>query len=73
LAELGQQVAEIDGSLLDVCKRADKLTVYSWVFRYPGEPSEPTVSDAREALELAQEVMNSILERLPAQARPNIR
>ncbi|MGB9625069.1 MAG: HEPN domain-containing protein [Phycisphaerae bacterium] len=47
LAELGRQVSRPEPSLESACRRAEPLTVYaSWVFRYPGEPGEPTVEEA---------------------------
>ena len=46
------------------------MTEYAWKFRYPGEPVEPPVAEAQEALTLAREVYAAILNRLPAEVRP---
>jgi len=70
LAELGQQCVSIDPSLEAICRRAERLTSYSWIFRYPGGAEEPIRAEAEEALTLAREVYKEILARLPAEARP---
>ncbi len=70
LAELGRQVSQLDPSLESACRRAEQLTVYAWVFRYPGEPGEPTVKEAEGTLALAHEVCEAVLSRLPAEAHP---
>jgi hypothetical protein len=46
------------------------LTEYAWKFRYPGEPEEPPVAEAEDALALARELNEAILSRLPAEVRP---
>jgi hypothetical protein len=51
-------------------RQAARLTEYAWKFRYPGEPEEPPVAEAQEALALAREVYEAILNRLPAEVRP---
>ena len=35
LAEIGQQCAAVDASLDPVCRRAERLTPFAWIFRYP--------------------------------------
>jgi hypothetical protein len=50
--------------------RADALTKYAWRFRYPGAPYEPTLDEGRTASNLAREVMDAILGRLPFEVRP---
>lgn len=35
LTEIGRQCIGIDTSLDDVCRRAEGLTVFAWLFRYP--------------------------------------
>ncbi|GEM_PF-2671939 len=42
----------------------------AWQFRYPEEPSAPSVQEAKEALALAREVYETILGRLPEEVRP---
>jgi hypothetical protein len=50
--------------------RADALTKDAWCFRYPGAPYEPTPDEGRTAFNLAREVMEAILGRLPLEVRP---
>lgn len=65
LVELGEQCSKLDNSLEGLLQRASVLTEYAWKFRYPGEPEEPTELEADEALALAKQVYEAILERLP--------
>ena len=69
LAELGGRCAQRDPSLLPLCRRAEPLTVYATAFRYPGEPEEPTQTEAQEALGLAREVLDQIVQRLPVKLK----
>lgn len=59
----------IDTTLAPLVKRAEPLTEYAWLFRYPGEATEPTADEARAALALAREVVAAVLMRLPPDAR----
>ena len=70
LGELGRQCTGLDDSLEETCRRADELTVYAWIFRYPGDAEGPPAREALEGLELAGEVYEEILTRLPDEARP---
>ncbi len=70
LVEHGQQCSRIDPTLEDLTRRAARLTDYAWRFRYPGEPEQPPIPEAEEALALAREVWEAILSRLPDDARP---
>lgn len=70
LEELGEQCLEIDSTLKPLVDRVVPLTEYVWKFRYPGQPEEPPVAEAQEALALAREVYEAILSRLPAEVRP---
>ncbi|MGQ9676999.1 MAG: hypothetical protein ACUVX1_15160 [Chloroflexota bacterium] len=54
----------------DVVGRAARLTECAWKFRYPGEPDEPSASEAEEALAMARQVYEAILNRLPDEVRP---
>jgi len=55
----------LDSTLRDVVDRAVPLTEYAWKFRYPGEPEEPSLEEAEEALVIARELYDAILTRLP--------
>lgn len=65
LAEIGEQCAGIDVSLESLLMRAATLTQYVWKFRYPGEPQEPSVEEAEQAIALAREVYETVSLRLP--------
>lgn len=47
LRELGEGCAGIDASLAPLAQRAEDLTQFAWVFRYPGEPEEPHAKKRR--------------------------
>ena len=70
LAELGQQCAALDASLEALCRRAECLSSFAWIFRYPGDVEEPPAAEIADAFELAREVYEAILARLPADVRP---
>ncbi|MBK9169659.1 MAG: HEPN domain-containing protein [Bryobacterales bacterium] len=70
LRELGEACAGIAGSLMDLAQKAEDLTQFAWVFRYPGEPEVPTLHEARDALSVAREVYEAVLAQLPDEVRP---
>jgi HEPN domain-containing protein len=70
LRELGEACARVDESLASLAEQAEDLTQFAWVFRYPGEPEEPSREEAETALALAREVYEAVLSRLPAEVRP---
>ncbi|HEY8884853.1 MAG TPA: HEPN domain-containing protein [Chloroflexota bacterium] len=70
LVEIGKQCVELDASLETLVRRAAELSEYVWKYRYPGEPAEPELSEAQEALALAREVYLAILSRLPPEVKP---
>lgn len=70
LVELGEQCSKLDDTLEALLRRAAVLTEYVWKFRYPGEPEEPTALEADEALSLAKQVYEAVLERLPKILNP---
>ena len=70
LEELGEQCLRLDSTLAPTVDRAVPLTKYAWLFRYPGEPQEPTHEEAENALALGREVHEAILVRLPPEVRP---
>ncbi len=65
LDELSRASEAIDASLSNVLEPARYLTVFAWEFRYPGGRETPPVDEARQALELARQVVDSLLRRLP--------
>jgi len=70
LGEIGAQCLDFDASLEPLCRRAEGLTVYAWMFRYPGDTEEPERDDVEEALAVATEMYEAVLARLPADAPP---
>jgi HEPN domain-containing protein len=70
LEELGEQCLDVDASLMGLVDQAVPLTEYAWKFRYPGEPEEPSQSEAEEALAIAQMVTDAIISRLPEEVLP---
>jgi HEPN domain-containing protein len=64
LRELGQQLSALDPSLSDLVLRAEQLTPFAWVFRYPGEDDEPTLAEASEAVALARLVLEAASSRI---------
>lgn len=70
LAELGHQCVTLDPTLEPVCRRAEPLTTFAWIFRYPGDADEPPVEEIAKELALAREVYSAVLARLPADLRP---
>ena len=73
LEELGEACLAVNPSLRDAIDGAVPLSEYAWRFRYPGEPHEPTVSEAETALATAQKLYRSVLDCLPETTRPKMR
>jgi HEPN domain-containing protein len=65
LAEIGQQCVALDVSLESLCRRAEQLTTFAWIFRYPGDLEDPPVAEVVEALAVAREIHDAVLARLP--------
>ena len=70
LHELGQAAWAVDGSLALLAERAEELTPFAWLFRYPGDIEPLAQEEADAALALAREVYVAVLARLPEEARP---
>lgn len=50
LGKLGQQAVEVDPTLDPLIDEVVGFTKYAWMFRYPGDVEEPSVTDAAEVL-----------------------
>lgn len=70
LAEVGQRCVVVDGTLEAICREAERLTTFAWIFRYPGDVDEPPPEEVADALVLARRVYDAVLARLPAELRP---
>jgi HEPN domain-containing protein len=70
LEELGRLCVGLDATLGTLADEAAPLTEYAWRFRYPGESDEPVREEAEQALVVARDVYESILTRLPPEAKP---
>lgn len=71
LTELGHHVVTRDSGLTDLMRRASLMTEFAWRFRYPGEHESASWDDATSALGVAAEVLEAILNALPATCRPD--
>ena len=69
LDELAIACESIDHSLVEVLGPARDLTVFAWEFRYPGDFAEPPLEEVQEYLALANRVFQTIVDRLPEDAR----
>ena len=64
IGELLDLIDPIDGSLSDSLRDTVALTDYGVGVRYPSDSPSVTVSDAQQAVQLAEKVRKSILELL---------
>ena len=69
LTEVGRQCTAIDASLETLLRRAERLSVYAWAFRYPGDAENPSVEEAKDAIATARDVVEAMLVRLPEDIR----
>jgi len=67
LGSLARPLAPVLEPALD---RAVELTPYAWLYRYPPDSPAPLEDEAREAIEVARELLDAILETLPCELRP---
>lgn len=70
LEDLGEQCLKINAGLKPLIDRAVPLTEYAWKFRYPGDVDEPDTEEADQALAVARELFEGILNELPSDVRP---
>ena len=60
LGKLGSQAIRIDPTLDSLVEQIVDLTKFAWLFRYPGDPTEPTVEEATEILLRAEGVVTQL-------------
>lgn len=70
LVELGMQCADVAADLESLLRSAAPLTEYAWKYRYPGEVDSPTRQQTEESIEIADRVVSTILQKLPADTHP---
>jgi HEPN domain-containing protein len=64
LGRLGSQAVRLDPSLEQLVDRIVDLSKYAWMFRYPGDPIEPSTEEAREVLARATAVVDEVKGRI---------
>ena len=64
IGELITKCEDKDKELSAFKEEADKLTDYAIDVRYPEEPFEPTLEEAKEALEIAKKIKGFVLNRI---------
>ncbi len=69
LGKLGKQAVELDPTLAPLIDDVVEFTEYAWMFWYPGDVDEPSVTDASSALDRARAFVEALLARLPDEAR----
>ena len=69
LRELAGRCSQYDAAFAKIEPIVDRLTPYAVRFRYPG-PGDPKAAQIEQALKVAQEVWDFVLERLPPEAKP---
>ena len=69
LEEIGELCLTVDPNLKSLIDPLVPLTQYAWEFRYPGEPEEPTVEEAQEAIVIARRAFKTLLFFLPPDVR----
>ena len=65
LDELASLCEDVDPSLEKVLEKALDLTVFAWIFRYPGDMQPPPKKEALQYLSIARQVYEAIIARLP--------
>jgi len=70
IRELGRLCLTLDVTLTDSLARASSLTAYAWSFRYPGGGPLPSEEETKETIELARQLFEAVLARLPDDCKP---
>ena len=65
LGELIGLASKIDKDFLELMEIGEKLTDYAVNVRYPMLFEEPTIEDAKEAVEMAEKIKTFVLKKLP--------
>jgi uncharacterized protein len=70
IQDLGQACFVFDATLSDLIAHASSLTEYAWKFRYPGGGPLPPEEETKETIELARQLFEAVLVRLPDDCKP---
>lgn len=70
LVELGEACVTMLPELESIFHDAAYLSGYAWQYRYPGDMEDPSIDEAKSALNQSRKVVESILEKLPVEVRP---
>lgn len=70
LVELTEQCEAVDGEFSALRPSAQFLSKFAIDPRYPGGKSEPDAEVAKEALDVARDLMGVVLARLPSHVHP---
>jgi uncharacterized protein len=70
IEHLGAAGLVLDTTLTDIVARASSLTEYAWKFRYPGGGPLPSPEATKETIEIARELFQAVLARLPPECKP---
>jgi HEPN domain-containing protein len=70
LEELVHECAQVDAGFVGLLPAGRRLSPYAVDPRYPGEDSEPTIAEMQEAHQLARQILEFVVHRLPQAARP---
>ncbi len=70
LAYLVDLIASEEPELADAVRRSVTLTPYGVEARYPGDLPEPSPTEVRTAVDLAEEIVRAVVRHLPEEVRP---
>lgn len=70
IGELARPVIQAYPEMEPLLRRASRLTVYAWGYRYPGDADEPPEGEASEAIALAREVVDAVEDALAPKGGP---
>ena len=65
LDELASECERLEGGLVSLLDRARDLTPFAWRFRYPGDDQAPPAEEIEDALVLARQVVETVVNRIP--------
>jgi predicted nucleotidyltransferase/HEPN domain-containing protein len=72
IGDIGVACLRFDPTLTDFGARAASLTDYAWKFRYPGGGPLPSVEATRDSVEIARQLFQAVLVRVPAECKPDL-